>query len=124
MGSSSNTQLTVAKALEVAKENQNGQIPPAVTTLLERNISDIWRRIQGQPSTYVMTKEQFAVFNYYRSRYDNNAVAQQAVARFWNHFKGDASNIDGARSTSSNSSAPGSSSRGNPSSGTRSTSGR
>lgn len=124
MGSSSNTQLTVAKALEVAKENQNGQIPPAVTTLLERHISDIWRRIQAQPSTYVMTKEQFAVFNYYRSRYDNNAVAQQAVARFWNHFKGDASNIDGVRSSSSNSSAPGSSSRGNASSGTRSTSGR
>ena len=101
MGGQASNQLTVANALELAKENQNGQIPPAVTQVLERNIGDIWRRIQAQPSTYVMKEEEFAVFTYYRSRYDNNALAQQAVARFWNHYKGEASRVDGARSSSS-----------------------
>ena len=107
MGGQSSNQMTVANALEIAKENQNGQIPPAVTQVLERSIGDIWRRIQAQPSTYVMKKEEFAVFTYYRSRYDNSAVAQQAVARFWNHFKGDNPRVDGARSSSSTPSASG-----------------
>lgn len=107
MGGQASNQLTVANALEIAKENQNGQIPPAVTQMLERTIGDIWRRIQAQPSTYVMKKEEFAVFTYYRSRFDNNAVAQQAVARFWNHYKVDSPRVDGARSSSSTPSASG-----------------
>lgn len=101
MGGQASNQLTLANALEIAKANQNGQIPPAVTQILERNIGDIWRRIQAQPSTYILKKEEFAVFSYYRSRYDNNAVAQQAVARFWNHYQGDTPRTDGARSSSS-----------------------
>jgi len=74
MGGIPKTQLTVGKALEIAKDNQNGQVPPAVTTMLERSISDIWRRIQAQPASYVMTKDQFAVFTYYRGRYDITKV--------------------------------------------------
>jgi len=125
MGGSPTTQLTLAKALEIAKDNQNGQVPPAVTTMLERNISDIWRRIQAQPASYVMTKDQFAVFNYYRGRYDNNPVAQQAVARFWNHYKVDPPVVDGARSSSSSTSTmPTSSSRGHTSSSSRRFAGR
>ena len=101
MGGQASNQMTVASALEIAKANQNGQLPPAVSQLLERNIADIWRRIQAQPATYVMKKEEFAVFTFYRSRYDNNAVAQQAVARFWNHYSGDTPRPDGTRSSSS-----------------------
>ena len=108
MGGQASNQMTVAKALEVAKEHQNGNLPPAVDQVLERSITDIWRRIQAQPSTYVMKKEEFAVFTYYyRSRYEGNAVAQQAVARFWSNFKGDAPGVDGARSSSSTPSASG-----------------
>lgn len=121
MGGQASNQLTVANALEIAKDNQNGPIPPAVTQMLERNIGDIWRRIQAEPLTYVMTREEFAVFTYYRSRFDNNAVARQAVARFWNHYSGDTPRVDGARSSSSTPSASGgpSSPRGQGSSGGR-----
>ena len=111
MGGSSTNQLTLTKALEIAKDNQNGQIPSAVTTLLERSIGDTWRKIQAQPNTYVMTKDQFAVFSYYRGRYDNNPIAQHAVARFWNHYRGDPSLVDGTRSNSSTPSTASSSSR-------------
>ena len=118
MGGQASNQMTVANALVIAKENQNGQIPTAVTQVLEKNIGDIWKRIQAQPSTYLMKKEEYAVFAYYRTRYDNNPMAQQAVARFWNHFKGD---VDGAPSSSSSPTAAGGPSppRGQGSSGVR-----
>jgi hypothetical protein len=93
------TPLTVTKALEIAKENQNGQVPPNVSAMLERKIGDIWRKIQAQPSTYVMSREEFSVFTYYRARYDNNRVAQDAVARFWSNFKGETSANGGASSS-------------------------
>ena len=93
------TPLTLTKALDIAKENQNGQVPPAVSQMLERKIADIWRKIQAQPNTYVMSREEFAVFSYYRSRYDNNRTAQDAVARFWSNYKGE-STVDGTSSSS------------------------
>lgn len=89
------SQLTPAKALEIAKNCEDGSVPPSVTAVLERAVSDLWRRIQTQPTTYVMNKEEFVVFNYYRSRFANVAIAQQAVARFWNNFQGDSTDIDG-----------------------------
>ena len=88
-------QLTAAKALEIARNSEDGSIPPSVTEVLERAISDIWQKIQAQPTEFVMTKEEFVVFNYYRSRFANSPTAQQAVARFWNNFRGDSSEMDG-----------------------------
>lgn len=93
------TPLTVTKALEIAKENHNGQVPPNVSAMLERKIGDIWRKIQAQPNTYVMSREEFSVFTYYRARYDKDRVAQDAVARFWSNFKGETSANGGASSS-------------------------
>ncbi|KAL8982416.1 MAG: hypothetical protein Q9177_005281 [Variospora cf. flavescens] len=98
MTSSTSTQLTPAKALEIAKNCEDG-VPPAVTAVLERAVSELWQRIQAQPSTYVMSKEEFIVFNYYRSRFANVATAQQAVARFWNNFPEDSPDINGSHSS-------------------------
>ena len=106
------TPLTLAKALEIAKENQNGPVPTPVTTMLEKKNSEIWRRIDAQPNTYVMSQEEFSVFNYYRSRYDNSRVAQDAVARFWSHYKG-ASTVDSANVSSRTPSTSGAQSFGN-----------
>ena len=106
------TPLTLAKALEIAKENQNGPVPHPVTAMLERKNGDIWRKIEAQPNTYVMSKEEFSVFNYYRSRYDNSRVAQDAVARFWSHYKGE-STVDSATVSSKTPSTSGAQSSGN-----------
>ena len=89
------TQLTPAKALEIAKNSEDGSIPSYVTAVLERAISELWRRIQAESTSYVMTKEDFMVFNYYRGRFTGSVTAQQAVARFWNNFTGDSSEVDG-----------------------------
>lgn len=103
MGGGNNTampiQLTPAKALEIAKNCEDGSVPPSVTQVLERAIYELWQRIQAQPTSYVMNKEEFIVFNYYRSRFANSAAAQQAVARFWNNFSGDSTEIDGGHSS-------------------------
>ena len=101
MGQSTETtsasQLTVARALEIVRNNEEGQVHPSVTAVLEKAIGDIWRRIQAQPTTYIMNRDEFAVFNYYRNRFKDSQVAQQAVARFWNHFRGDASQVNGGK---------------------------
>ena len=93
----SSSQLTVARALEIVRNNEEGQVHPSVTAVLERAIGDIWRKIQAQPTSYVMGREEFAVFNFYRNRFKDSQIAQQAVARFWNHFRGESLQINGSR---------------------------
>lgn len=58
---------------------------PLVSATLEEKMGEIWQRIQKQPTSYVMAREEFAVFTYFGARY-NNAVARQAVSRFWCDF--------------------------------------
>ena len=100
MGSTSQVPdpLTVASALEFIKNNEDGQVPPVVNAVLERACGEIWQRIQAQPNTYVMNKDEFTIFNRYRARFRDLRLAQQAVARFWDHFRGDASEVGGGRS--------------------------
>lgn len=77
------SQLTISKAIEIAYQNKHNHIDPALATFLDQTIDGIWQRVKAQPSTYLFTREEFAVFTYYRSRFDDNEIAQQAVRRFW-----------------------------------------
>lgn len=99
MNTANTAQLTPAKALEIAKNCEDGSVPPAVTAVLERAIGELWQRIQTRSTTYVMNKEEFIVFNYYRSRFANVPLAQQAVARFWNNFQGDSAELDASHAS-------------------------
>ena len=101
MGSHPNSQMSIAKALDIAKESQNGQLPPTVNAILERKMADIWQKINSQPNTYVMSQEEFAVFSYYRSRYSNNRVASDAVSRFWSNYRGTPSASSNASTSTS-----------------------
>ncbi|MCJ1485979.1 hypothetical protein MMC06_006155 [Schaereria dolodes] len=92
------SQLTVPRALEIARNTDSNDIHPAVQSILQRAIGEIWRRIQAQPNSYIMSKDEFAVFNYYRGNFSQSDVAQRAVGRFWNHFQGNASDVDGFES--------------------------
>ena len=76
------TQDTLSEELEIVKQNQHGDIDPTGTRL-RQNVNDIWRRLRAQPSTYMLTKEELAVFNYYRDEFADDGIAQQAVRRFW-----------------------------------------
>lgn len=79
------TQMTLAKGLEIVKTQDS--VPQAISAWLESELTKLWERIRAHPETYIMTKDEFALFNYYRSRYKENSVAQLAVMRFWNQYK-------------------------------------
>lgn len=89
--------LSIAGALELVRNNEEGPIPARAISVLERSMTEIWRRIQAQPSTYLLTKDEFSVLNYYRDRYKDYPQAQEAIARFWQHFRGDAAQVNGVR---------------------------
>ncbi|EEQ28513.1 hypothetical protein McanMca71_007129 [Microsporum canis] len=85
----------VRRALESARNSDDGQVDPRANAVLEAAINEIWRRIQTQPDSYVLTRDEFSLFNYFRDRFRNSPVAQRAVERFWNNFRGNPSEIDG-----------------------------
>jgi len=82
-GQSSSTVTTVAEALEVARDSSEGAQDPTVVDILETALTEIWVKIQDQPETYVMTRDEFAVFNLFQTRFEGNAVAAAARSRYW-----------------------------------------
>jgi hypothetical protein len=79
--------FTIQRALDIAR-NSEGFVDPTVTTYLERSLRDVWARLAAAPDTYILTKDEFALFNYFRQRFTTSYIAQQAVQRFWNNYQG------------------------------------
>ncbi|KAL1584585.1 hypothetical protein WHR41_07072 [Cladosporium halotolerans] len=74
-------QLTYQRAIDIAR-NTEGDLDPSVTAYLEEAVTDIQRRLDAQPDSYLLTMDEFAVFNYFRSRFQGDA-AERAVDRYW-----------------------------------------
>lgn len=81
-------QSTTSQALEQVRNNENGQPPANALMALERALAALWSRILADPDRYVMNREEFAIFNFHRSRYEASEVARRAVARYWNNPHG------------------------------------
>lgn len=90
MGANTNTAidgigvLNYQRAIDIAR-NTEGELDPTVSAYLEGAVTDIWARINLDCDSYIMTKDEFAVFNFYRARFQDNDVAERAVARYWNN---------------------------------------
>ncbi|EME84296.1 uncharacterized protein MYCFIDRAFT_182312 [Pseudocercospora fijiensis CIRAD86] len=82
-------ELNYQRAVDIAR-NSEGELDARVSAYLETAISDIWTRINISPDSYLMTQDEFAVFNFYRARFKGE-VAETAVARYWTHTYGSAS---------------------------------
>jgi hypothetical protein len=80
--------FTIQRALEIAR-NSEGVVDPIVSSCLERCLRDVWARLEAYPENYILTKDEFALFNYFRHRFTNSNTAQRAVQRFWDHYQGD-----------------------------------
>ncbi len=80
------SQLTLPEALEIAKQKQHGDVDSTVAAFLRPKMDEVMRRLQAQPSTYVFTKDEFAVVNYYRDTFGDNEITQQAIMRFWKQY--------------------------------------
>lgn len=77
---------TVRRALEVARNSEDGNISPHISAILDAAVAAVWRRVQSQPNTYVMTPNEHAVFNYFfQTKFQGNEVARRAVQRYWHH---------------------------------------
>ncbi|TVY86261.1 Peptide-N4-(N-acetyl-beta-glucosaminyl)asparagine amidase A, partial [Lachnellula willkommii] len=85
--SSSHPATTVAEALEIARDSEDGTQDPTVGNLLETAIAEIWARIQARPTSYVMNREEFAVFNYFQHRFEGVQVASSARKRYWDSLE-------------------------------------
>lgn len=81
----SSTITTIAEALEVARDSPEGAQDPVVVDILETELAEIWGRIQDAPESYVMTRDEFAVFNLFQARFAGDATASAAISRYWNH---------------------------------------
>ena len=92
-------QISVPKALELVRNSETGEVHPSVDATLERAIGTLWNRIKADPNRYVMTKDEFAVFNYFRARFSGDETARKAVGRFWNNHKGEGSHTNGSESS-------------------------
>lgn len=76
--------LNYQRAIDIAR-NTEGELDPSVSQYLEQAVSNIWGRIQQQPDSYILTRDEFAVFNYYIRRFTGRPEAEQAVARYWSN---------------------------------------
>jgi hypothetical protein len=75
----------VAQALEVARDSPEGAEDPTVSNILEKTLAQIWGRVQAQPDTYVMSRNEFAVFNFFQYRFKGNKLAMAATKRYWDN---------------------------------------
>jgi len=83
---SAQSTTTVAEALEIARESEEGARDPTVSSLLETAVTAIWSKIEAQPTSYVMTRDEFAVFNYFQHRFEGLPLASAARKRYWDHL--------------------------------------
>ncbi|KAF2864071.1 hypothetical protein K470DRAFT_254401 [Piedraia hortae CBS 480.64] len=79
--------LTYQRALDIAR-NTEDDLDKYVLDYLEKALVDIWQRIQDSPHEYVLTRDEFAIFNFFRPRFANSSEAELAVCRYWDHAQG------------------------------------
>ncbi|KAF4591821.1 peptide-N4-(N-acetyl-beta-glucosaminyl)asparagine amidase A [Ophiocordyceps camponoti-floridani] len=78
-------EAAVSQALEMARESPEGAADATVCTILENALACAWAKVKEQPDSYVMTRDEFAVFNYFQHRFVGDGLAVAARKRYWDH---------------------------------------
>ncbi|KAF4499574.1 peptide-N4-(N-acetyl-beta-glucosaminyl)asparagine amidase A, partial [Fusarium agapanthi] len=76
---------SVAQALEIARESPDGSSDPTISTILEAALKRIWGKVKMHPNSYVMTRDEFAVFNFFQERFIDSDEAVKARKRYWDN---------------------------------------
>ncbi|KID81865.1 hypothetical protein MGU_10814 [Metarhizium guizhouense ARSEF 977] len=79
-------EASAAQALEIARENIDGASGSSVAKILENALSQIWGKIQDQPSSYIMTRHEFSIFNFFQHRFIGVNDAVEARKRYWDNY--------------------------------------
>lgn len=77
----------VAQALEIARESPDGEQDPTIRKILDDELARIWAKVEAQPTSYVMTRDEFGVFNFFQHRFKNNEKAVAARRRYWDNAR-------------------------------------
>jgi hypothetical protein len=77
--------LTIQKALDIARASQ-GDVDQVICDYLEDQLREIWLCLQAEPDSYILTPDEFALFNYYRFRTPYSELGQAAIQRFWDNY--------------------------------------
>jgi hypothetical protein len=90
MGGNSNEQQrqshptgSILYYLEQARESEQAENDPVVKTALENAVKAIWAKIVANPNSYVLTRDEFPVFNYFQWRFIGDERATAARKRYW-----------------------------------------
>ena len=78
---------TVKQALEIARESPDGASDPTISSILDAALNKTWSKVLAQPDTYVMSPDEFAVFNFFQHRFVGNKMAVAARKRYWDNTK-------------------------------------
>ena len=79
------------QALNIVRNSDHGQAPEYAVRIIENAMRELWQRVRANPDSYVMNKDEFALYNYFQDRYKagtDGTLAQKATARYWNHQHG------------------------------------
>lgn len=74
------------RALEAARITEYNDLDASSRQLLEKALDEIWVRLRAQPTTYILSKVEFAVFNFYQDRWRDSDLAVAAKRRFWDSY--------------------------------------
>jgi hypothetical protein len=76
---------SMAKVLEIARDI-DGALLLFIRNVLESSVTRIWRKIQAQPYSYIMTRNEFTVFNFFQCCFQGQDHATIAKKRYWDHM--------------------------------------
>ncbi|KAK6860866.1 hypothetical protein PG995_004502 [Apiospora arundinis] len=80
--------IRVAQALEMARDCPDAAEDPVVSNILESALVQTWDKVLAQPDSYVMSRDEFALFNFFQCRFEGNKVAIAARRRYWDNTAG------------------------------------
>ncbi|KAK3986328.1 hypothetical protein QBC44DRAFT_333573 [Cladorrhinum sp. PSN332] len=80
---------TVMQALDIARESPEGASDKVVSEILEEAIQMVWDKVldlyeeSKEKEVYLMSEEEYMLFNYWQYRFVDNDIAVKVRARFW-----------------------------------------
>lgn len=78
--------LSLAQAVRIA-QNSESPVDQNLASFLEKKLEEVWAKLNQNASQYVFPPDEFALFNYYKSRFGDQDIVRDATARYWNHHK-------------------------------------
>ncbi|KAK4077227.1 hypothetical protein Purlil1_12441 [Purpureocillium lilacinum] len=77
----------VAQAFDIARKSLDGASDPNVSRILEYAFSQIWGKVIPRPDIHIMTRDEFAAFNYFQHRFIGDKDAVTARKRYWDNLQ-------------------------------------